>query len=127
MTATPSANQLPYFAALLDHTEDGIMLCDADWRVTLWNAGARRMFGWRAEEVVGQSATLLGLAEIDGAGIERGRQLAEYGRWRGEVTVERKDGTEAPVDTVVVVVRDPQARISGYLGILRDVSGRKRA
>ena len=53
------------------------------------------MFGWTAEEVVGEPATLLGLAETDGAGMDRRRHLAEYGRWRGEMTVERKDGTGA--------------------------------
>jgi PAS domain S-box-containing protein len=127
MTPLPSADQLPYFAALLDHTEDAIMLCDANWRVTLWNGGARRMLGWTAEEVVGQPPTLLGLAENDGDGMDRRRQLAEYGRWREGTTVERKDGTEVPVDTEVIAVRDPQARITGYLGILRDVGVRKRA
>jgi PAS domain S-box-containing protein len=127
MTATPSVSQQPYFGPLLDNSEDAIMACDADWRATLWNEGARRMFGWTAEEIVGQPATLLGLAEHDGAHVDRRRHLAEHGRWRGETTVERKGGTEIPVDTVVVAVRDPQGRISGYLGILRDLSERKRA
>ena len=70
------------------------------------------MFGWTAAEVVGQPATLLGLAETDGARMDRRRHLAEYGRWRGEMTVERKDGTEVPVDASVVAIREAEARIS---------------
>ena len=135
MMATPSANQLPYVGPLLDHTEGAIMACDADWRVMVWNEGARRMFGWTAEEVVGQPATLLGLAATDGARMDRRRHLAEYGRWRGEMTVVRKDGTEVPVDASVVAIREAEARIIGYLvnpprcqrGVLRHHLKRRRS
>ena len=39
---SPSVDQLPYLGPLLDHTEDAVVACDADWRVTVWNEGARR-------------------------------------------------------------------------------------
>jgi PAS domain S-box-containing protein len=120
-------DELPYVGQWLDHTEDAIVVCGADWRVTVWNEGARRMFGWTAEEVIGQPATVLGLAEHDGERLDRRRHLAEDGHWRGELAVERKDGTAIPVDGDVVAIRGADAEISGYLGILRDITERRTA
>ena len=127
MTPSPSPGQLPYLGPLLDHTEDAIVACDADWRVTVWNEGARRIFGWTAEEAVGQPAAFLGLGESDAQRMDRRWQLAEYGRWRGEVTVERRDGSEVPVESIAVAVRDEQGGITAIWGIHRDVTERKRA
>ena len=127
MMPSPSADLLAYLGPLLNHSEDAIVACDADWRVTLWNEGARRMFGWTAEEAVGHPATFVGVGESDAQRMDRRRQLAEQGRWRGEITVQRKDGSEVPVESVVVAIRDEQGGISGYLGIHRDITERKRA
>jgi PAS domain S-box-containing protein len=123
----PSAAQLPYLGPLLDHTEDAIMAWDADWRVTVWNEGARRMYGWTAEEAIGRPETFFRLGESDAQCMDRRSQLAEYGRWRGEVTSERKDGSKVPVEAISVAIRDEQDGISGYLGIHRDITERKRA
>ena len=119
MIPSPSADQLPYFGALLDHTEDAIVAWNADWRVTAWNEGARQMYGWRAEEAVGQPATFWRLAESDEQRIDRRRQLAEHGRWRGEISVERRDGSQVPVESIVLAIRDEQRGISGYDDELR--------
>jgi PAS domain S-box-containing protein len=121
------SDEPPYVGPWLTHTEDAIVVCGVDWSVTVWNEGARRMFGWTAEEVVGQPATVLGLAENDGERLERRRYLAKHGHWRGELTVERKDGTEVPVDGSVIAIRGAKARIGGYLGILRDITERRSA
>jgi PAS domain S-box-containing protein len=127
MMPSPSADQLAYFGPLLDHTEDAIVATDADWRVTVWNEGARRMYGWTAEETVGQPVALLELDESDEQRMDDRRQLAEHGRWRGEITVERRDGTKVPVEAIAVAICDEQGRVSGYLAIHRDITERTRA
>ena len=116
-----------YVGPWLTYTEDAIVVCGADRSVMVWNEGARRMFGWTAQEVVGQPATALGLIENDGERMERRRYLAEHGHWRGELAVQRKDGTEVPVDGSVIAIREAEGRISGYLGILRDITERRSA
>ena len=55
------------------------------------------------------------------------RELADTGRWRGEVAVARKDGTTVDVELVSVALRGQQDEITGYLTIHRDISQRKRA
>ncbi|HEY2656084.1 MAG TPA: PAS domain S-box protein, partial [Solirubrobacteraceae bacterium] len=125
--ASPTAEQLPYFGPLLDYTEDAIVACDADGRVAVWNEGARRMYGWSAEEAIGRPETFFRLDESDEQHVDRRRQLAAHGRWRGEIVVQRKDGSTVPVESISVALRDEQGEMSGYLGIHRDITDRKRA
>ena len=44
--------QLAYLLPMLDQTEDAIIAFDPLWRVTAWNQGAERMYGWSAEEAL---------------------------------------------------------------------------
>jgi PAS domain S-box-containing protein len=53
--------------------------------------------------------------------------VSERGRWRGEVVAYCKDGSSVSVELITVALRDAQGQISGYLGIHRDISERRRA
>jgi PAS domain S-box-containing protein len=122
------AERLTYLAGLLDNTEDAIVAFDAEWFVTVWNRGAERMYGWTADEVLGRHT--LEVARLEMSYEERAevrRAVAEGGRWRGEVVAYRKDGTPVCVELIVVALRGERGAITGYLGIHRDVSERKRA
>ena len=122
------AERLTYLAGLLDNTEDAIVALDAEWFVTVWNPGAERMYGWAADEVLGRHT--LEVARLEMSYEERAearRAVAEHGRWRGEVVAYRKDGTPVCVEWITVALRGERGGITGYLGIHRDVSERKRA
>ncbi|MGZ6639114.1 MAG: PAS domain S-box protein [Solirubrobacteraceae bacterium] len=117
--------QLAYLLPLLDAAEDAIVAADAEWRVTAWNRGAERLYGWTAEEALAQ---LPDFVRVDwGDEADRRRQLSERGRWRGEGIAERKDGSKVAIEAVAVALRDPGGGITGYLGIHRDVTDRKRS
>src|SRR4051794_31658732 len=122
------AERLTYLAGLLGNTEDAIVALDAEWFVTVWNPGAERMYGWTADEVLGRHT--LQVARVEMSYEERAdvrRAVAEHGRWRGEVVAYRKDGTPVCVEMITVALRGEPGGITGYLGIHRDVSERKRA
>src|SRR5688572_30128766 len=122
------AERLTYLAGLLDNTEDAIVALDAEWFVTVWNTGAEQMYGWTADEVLG--CHTLGVARLEMSYEERAEArsaVAEHGRWRGEVVAYRKDGTPVWVEVITVALRGERGGITGYLGIHRDVSERKRA
>jgi PAS domain S-box-containing protein len=122
------AERLTYLAGLLDNTEDAIVALDAEWFVTAWNTGAERMYGWTRDEVLGRHT--LEVARVEMSHEERAevrRVVAEHGRWRGEVVAYRKDGTPVWVELITVALRGERGEITGYLGIHRDVSERKRA
>src|SRR3954447_26457702 len=122
------AERLTYLAGLLDNTEDAIVALDAEWFIRVWNTGAERMYGWTADEVLGRHT--LDVARLEMTYEERAEvrsTVAEHGRWRGEVVAYRKDGTPVCVEFITVALRGEQGGITGYLGIHRDVRGRKRA
>ena len=120
--------RLTYLAGLLDNTEDGIVAMDERYFLTVWNKGAERLYGWKAAEVVGRHANEVAVTNLSEEGrAELRRELAENGRWRGEVAVARKDGTTVDVELVSVALRGQQDEITGYLTIHRDITERKRA
>jgi PAS domain S-box-containing protein len=119
---------LAHLEGLLENVEDAIVSVDAEWFLTGWNKGAERMYGWTADEVLGRHVTEV--ARLDLSDEERAdvrRQVREAGRWRGEVVVYRKNGSPVTVELITVAVRDEDGAITGYLGIHRDQTERKRA
>jgi PAS domain S-box-containing protein len=120
--------RLAFHELLLEHTEDAIVAVDRDWLITGWNTGAERMYGWSAVEVLGRHVpSFVQMNLTDEERAELRREIAERGRWRGEATVQRKDGSTVCVEVINVAVRDSRGEITGFLGIHRDVSERKRA
>jgi PAS domain S-box-containing protein len=118
---------LTYLAGLLDNTDDGVVAMDERYFLTVWNESAERLYGWTAAEVVGLHAdevTRTNLNEDERGALRR--ELAENGRWRGEVAVARKDGTTVDVELVSVALRGQQGEIMGYLTIHRGIGERKR-
>ena len=91
--------QLQYQAALLSNVNDAIIASDAQYRLTAWNSAAESLYGWKAEEVLGQNG--LEIVRTVWTGIdpdEMRRTIAETGRWRGEATQTRRDGNRFPVE-----------------------------
>jgi DNA-binding NarL/FixJ family response regulator/signal transduction histidine kinase len=82
----------------------------------MWNAGAERMYGWSAHEVLGRR-----VGEVVDAPM--GRQGA---RARGEVAARRRDGSALTVELTTVDVRDADGQLTGFLALHRDVTARKR-
>jgi PAS domain S-box-containing protein len=93
-----------------------------------WNQGAERLFGYRAEEVVGRPITILipeaRQDEEPGilARIRRGERVDHY-----ETIRRRKDGSLVEISLTVSPVRDAQGRIIGASKIARDITERRRA
>jgi PAS domain S-box-containing protein len=103
------------------------MAMDERYFLTTWNKGAERLYGWPGEEVVGRHANEVAVTNLsEEERTELRPELAETGRWRGEVSVARKDGTTADVELISVALRGQQGEITGYLTIHRDISERRR-
>jgi PAS domain S-box-containing protein len=83
-------------AKLLDLDPDAIIVRDMEDRIQFWNQGARRLYGWSKEEVLGQPAECL--LQHDPAEFEFAqRTVLEKGEWSGELHESTKDGREAIV------------------------------
>jgi PAS domain S-box-containing protein len=119
---------LAYHASLLDNVEDGLIATDADdFRITAWNKGAERLYGFTAEEVLGRPAREVGSYPGDEARHKLEQELLETGRTRIEFTAHRKDGTPIEVELIAAEVRNDRGEVTGYLGIHRDITERKRS
>jgi PAS domain S-box-containing protein len=119
--------QTAYYARLADIVEDAVVGTDAEFRVTVWNRGAEQLYGYAAVEVLGRDARDVARYTGDTSRVQLERQLLKTDRARSEITASRKDGTPVEVELITIAVRGELGEITGYLGIHRDVTDRKRA
>jgi PAS domain S-box-containing protein len=120
--------QLRYQAHLLASVNDAIIASDARYILKSWNFAAEKMYGWKAEEVIGRHGVSILQTEFPGANAEEmRRQIAEKGSFFGEATQLRKDGQRIHVEIASIVLRDKSGQITDYVSVNRDITERKRA
>ncbi len=110
-------------------TDYAIYLLDAQGLIANWNAGAERIKGWRADEVVGTHFSRFYRPE-DRAHGEPAAALAtasREGRFEAEAWRVRKDGSEFRANVVIDPIRDDAGRIIGFAKITRDVTEQRAA
>ena len=110
-------------------TKYSIISMDLDRRILSWNEGARRNYGYRAEEIIGKDAKILHVPEdIRSGSVDRLiAEAHEKSLAQGEFDRLRKDGTRFAGSLVVTRRNDSSGRAVGYLIISNDISGKKRA
>ena len=115
-------------AAIVSSSNDAIIGKTLDGIITSWNAGATRMYGYTAEEMLGRSVTVLMPEEIRDqeeailARLRRGERIEHFDTVR--LT---RDGRRIDVSLAISPVRDGSGRIVGASKVARDISERKRA
>jgi PAS domain S-box-containing protein len=110
-------------------TEYSIIGKDLDGNILLWNEGARRMYGYEPEEVVGRAnSEILHTPEDVAAGKPREIMDAALrdGRWEGIVGRIRKDGRRITARLVITPRRDAAGQAVGFLLISKDISNELR-
>jgi PAS domain S-box-containing protein len=118
------------YKLLVDAVEDyGIFWLDADGRVSSWNAGAQRIKGYTAREIVGRSYSVFFTPEDRKAGLpERAlREAKSWGRFLGEGWRVRKDGSRFWASAVVDRICDTEGKLVGFAKITRDDTERRHA
>jgi PAS domain S-box-containing protein len=115
-----------HLAAIVRFSDDAIVSKDLDGIVQTWNAGAERIFGYRADEMVGRSITTIIPADRLHeearilASIRQDERVDHF-----ETVRRRKDGTLIDVSVTVSPVYDRNGRVIGASKIARDISARK--
>jgi PAS domain S-box-containing protein len=118
------------FRLLLDGVQDyAILMLDPDGRVVSWNAGAERIKGYLAEEILGQHFSRFYPPEdaARGHSEEVLRLALRDGRYAEEAWRVRKDGTRFWASVVISAVRDEKGALRGFAKVTRDLTERKRA
>ncbi|MDQ6809491.1 MAG: PAS domain S-box protein [Verrucomicrobiota bacterium] len=113
------------FRLLVEGTPDYAMfLLNPENVITYWSSGARKVFGWSAEEAVGQSGTLIFVPEDEAKGavemeigIAREQGYAPDRRWHL-----RRDGTRVWIDGVMRRIDHSDGALRGFAKIARDAT-----
>ena len=115
-------------AAIIESSTDAIMSGSLDLMFTSWNEGAERMFGYTADEVIGQPITLLMPDEYQEEALALVDEVVRDARVVQLETVRhREDGTQVHVAFTYSPIRDSEGKVVGLSAIGQDVTERKRA
>ncbi len=114
---------------IVDNASDAIIFADCSGVVRSWNAGAERIFGFSAEEMIGKSMDPIipdNQREPHWEGYE---QTMKSGRTRYNrnilaVPALRKDGSRISIEFTIALIRDAAGKLLGPVAILRDVTAR---
>jgi PAS domain S-box-containing protein len=118
------------FRLLVDAVKDyAIFMLDVDGRVVTWNAGAERIKGYTAREIIGRHFSQFYEDEEVRAGkCERELEgAARDGRFEDEGWRVRKDGSRFWANVVITALRNPNGELVGFAKVTRDLTERRRA
>ncbi len=114
---------------IVEESPLAIILADHEGRIRLWNSGAQAMFGYSAEEALGQSLDMIvperqrarhweGYHRVMATGVTK------YGRDLLAVPAMTKDGRRISVEFSIALLRGPSGEILGSAAIMLDVTAR---
>jgi PAS domain S-box-containing protein len=115
-------------AAIVASSDDAIVSKNLDGIITSWNKSAERIFGYTAEEAIGQKITLIIPLERHSEEsdildrLRRGERVDHFHTVR-----RRKDGGLIDVSLTISPVRDPSGRVIGASKVARDITAEKQA
>ena len=114
--------------ALLQSASDAIVATDREGRITFWNPGAERIFGFTVEEAAGASLDIIipeNLRARHWAGYDEVIKTGESRYGHGDLLAVpglKKDGTRISVEFTIVTLHNAQAEITGMVATMRDVT-----
>ncbi len=117
-----------HLAAIVESSHDAIIAEDLDGLITSWNGGAERLYGYSAQEAIGEPVSFLAASERLNemheilAKVRAGERVQHY-----ETKRRRKDGTVIDVSISVSPIRDASGEIVGASTIARDITDQKQA
>ena len=115
--------------ALVAAVGDAIIASDADGAITLWNAGAARMFGHTEEEALGQSLDLITPERLrnrhwEGYNKSMATGTTRYGNDLLRVPAVHKDGRTMSIAFTVAMLFSPENKVGAVVAIIRDETAR---
>lgn len=114
-------------AGLLDLTHDTIFVRDMNDVITYWNRAAEVLYGWKREQAVGKLCHDLLRTSFPAPRESITAELLDAGRWEGELTHTRRDGTQVVVASRWSLQRDERGRPLEIMETNTDITDRKEA
>jgi PAS domain S-box-containing protein len=121
-------NRLRWLASIVESSDDAIVSKDLDGIISSWNRGAERIFGYTAEEAIGQPITIVIPQDRHDeertilTRIRRGERIDHF-----ETVRQRQNGSLIVVSLTVSPVKNAEGKIVGASKIARDITEQKRS
>lgn len=113
-------------AALLDKSQDAIILEALDGRITFWNEGAAKIYGWKYDEVAGKKLSDFYSDEIPNDAVAAREAVLKEGEWSGEITAVNRSGSEIILDCRWKLLTDSENRPKSIMKVCTDVTESKK-
>ncbi|MDM5179917.1 EAL domain-containing protein [Massilia sp. DJPM01] len=115
--------QLQQAATVLATTREGILITDADGRITLVNQAFTDISGYSSSDAIGNTPALLQSGRHDATFYAAMWQtIARDGQWRGEIWNRRKSGEIYPELLTISAIKDRADNLCNYVGVFVDIS-----
>lgn len=122
-----SSQTLREQASLLDKAQDAILVTDLGRRLTYWNKGAERLYGWSSAEAVGKVVTDLFYPKGETPEVRDAYdRVLSQGEWTGELQPQTKSGRRVIIESRWTLVRDISGHARSILSINTDVTDRRQ-
>jgi PAS domain S-box-containing protein len=125
-----SLTDSPLLNAILESSSEAIMASDVEGKITFWNPGATRIFGFDVTEAMGQSLDLIIPEKLRARHWQGYRHVMTTGHSRyseGDllsVPALTKDGRRISVEFTIAILRDDQGNMIGMASVMRDSTAR---
>ncbi len=113
-------------ASLMDLAYDAIIVRDPESRVVSWNRGAEQLYGWSAQEAIGQVTHELLRTRFPESREALDRFLVSGELWQGKLVHTCKDGTQVLVESRQTIRRNAGGELLAILEINRDITERQQ-
>ena len=113
-------------AARLDVSIDGIYVRDLEEKISFWNRGAEKLYGWKAQEILGKSYPDTIGQKIIPQLVEAEKIIMEKGEWQGEVNMIAKSGQNLVVESHWTLVFDREGKPKAILIVDTDITEKKK-
>ncbi len=126
-----TVTQEQLYQQIIQNAPEAIIFVDREGNIGLWNSGAAAIFGYSAEEALGQQLDLIipeRQRKRHWEGFHKTMQtgVTKYGAELLSVPALRKDGTRISIEFSIVLIRDEAGRLTGVTAIMRDVTARRQ-
>jgi PAS domain S-box-containing protein len=114
-------------AAIVESTDDAVILERPDGTVIHWNTAAERIYGYSREEMIGKSVTILGPPDLSDKmpvmieAMINGERISNF-----ETVRQRKDGSLIEVSVTISPVKDEHGNVTAIAAIVRDITELKQ-
>ncbi len=120
------AQRLQVQSDLIERAHDAILVRDPASRITFWNRGAEKLYGWTAQEAMGKVTYTFLQTRFPESLETITSKLERAGQWEGELRHTCRDGTDVLVESYWAMVRNEAGQPVAILEISRDITQRRR-